>query len=77
MSPLFTAAAKDAGFAMPENALSITSIGDGFLWPPALFAQLVNFAGFFGLLILAALIGTAMYFYSEEYACWPLAHAEE
>jgi PTS system galactitol-specific IIC component len=73
MTPLFTAAAVDAGFAMPENALSITSIADGFLWPPALFAQLVNFAGLFGLVILAALLGVAMYFFLKNSKAWEVA----
>ena len=73
MSPLFTAAAVDAGFAMPENALSITSIADGFLWPPTLFAQLVNFAGVFGLVILAALLGIAMFFYLRNSQAWEIA----
>ena len=73
MTPLFTAAALDAGFAMPENALSITSIADGFLWPPALFAQLVNYAGAFGLVIIAALLGVAMYFYSKNTHAWEVA----
>jgi PTS system galactitol-specific IIC component len=73
MSPLFTSAALDAGFAMPENALSITSIGDGFLWPPALFAQLVNYLGVFGLVIVAALLGVAMFFYIKNSNAWEVA----
>ena len=73
MSPLFTSAALDAGFAMPENALSITSIGDGFLWPPALFAQLVNYLGAFGLVIVAALLGVAMFFYMKNTKAWEVA----
>jgi PTS system galactitol-specific IIC component len=73
MTPLFTAAALDAGFAMPENALSITSIADGFLWPPALFAQLVNFAGVFGLIIVAALLAVAMFFYLKNSNAWEVA----
>ncbi len=73
MSPLFTTAAKDAGFAIPENALSITSIGDGFLWPPALFAQLVNFAGVFGLIIVAGLLGTAIFFFLKNTQAWEVA----
>jgi len=58
---------------MPENALSITSIADGFLWTPALFAQLVNYAGFFGLIILAGLLGAAMFFYMKNTQAWEVA----
>jgi PTS system galactitol-specific IIC component len=73
MSPLFTSAAVDAGFAMPENALSITSIADGFIWVPALFAQLVNYLGVFGLVLLAALLGVAMFFYLKNTKAWEVA----
>jgi PTS system galactitol-specific IIC component len=73
MSPLFTSAAVDAGFKMPENALSITSIADGFIWVPALFAQLVNYLGAFGLVIVAVLLGVAMFFYMKNAKAWEVA----
>ena len=73
MSPLFTSAAVDAGFKMPENALSITSIADGFIWVPALFAQLVKYLGVFGLVILAVLLGVAMFFYTKNTQAWEVA----
>ena len=73
MSPFFTATAVEAGFAMPENALSITSIADGFIWTPALFVKLVEYAGAFGLVILAALLGVAMFFYMKNSKAWEIA----
>ena len=73
MAPLFTSSAVASGFAMPENAILITSIGDGFLWPPALFAQLVQYAGAFGLVILAAMLGVAMFFYLKNSKAWEVA----
>jgi PTS system galactitol-specific IIC component len=73
MSPFFTATAVEAGFAMPENALSITSIADGFIWTPALFVKLVEYTGAFGLVILAALLGVAMFFYMKNSKAWEIA----
>ena len=54
MSPLFTGAAADAGFTMPQGASQITSIGDGFLWPPYVFTRLVQIAGALGLVVVVA-----------------------
>jgi len=73
MAPSFTKAAVASGFAMPENAIMITSIGDGFLWPPALFAVLVQYAGAIGLVILAALLGVTMFFYLKNSKAWEVA----
>ena len=58
---------------MPEGAVYITSIGDGFLWTPALFTQLVIVAGAFGLVILAALLAVAMFFYHRHSKAWEVA----
>lgn len=70
MSPLFTEAARDAGFAIPEGAAYITSIADGFIWTPAFFTQLVLVAGVFGLVLLAALLAVAMFFYHRNSNAW-------
>ncbi len=42
MADLFTNAAVAAKFALPENAVKITSIGDGFMWTPFVFTNLVS-----------------------------------
>ena len=73
MAPLFTDTAKASGFAMPENALMVTSIADGFLWTGPLFVTLVKYAGLFGLVILAALLGAAMFFYLKNSRAWEIA----
>lgn len=71
MAPIFTQAAVNAGFAMPEGAVEITSIGDGFLWPAWLFTNLTDWlGGAFGLLIIAALIVVVFYFYLKNSTTW-------
>jgi PTS system galactitol-specific IIC component len=69
MANLFTGAAGDAGFAIPEGASLITSIGDGFLWPPFVFARL---AGFNGALVLltAVVLAVVWFFYLKNSAAW-------
>ena len=74
MSGLFTTAAADSGFAIPENAVQITSIADGFMWPPALFVGLVKYLGGpIGLLIALALLAVAMFFYMRNRTAWEIA----
>jgi PTS system galactitol-specific IIC component len=70
MAPLFTAAAQNAGFAMPEGASQITSIGDGFLWPQFVFTKLVDALGVIGLVVVAALLVVAWIFYLKSPAKW-------
>ncbi len=74
MSPLFTNAAVAANFQIPENAVRITSIADGFLWPPALFVGLVQLlGGVLGLLAVLALLALAMYLYTRNRTAWEVA----
>lgn len=81
MAPVFTEAAVGAGFAMPEGAVQITSIGDGFLWPAWLFTNLTgwltrlmgNIGGAVGLIILAVLLAVAWYLYSRNRVAWERA----
>lgn len=71
MAPIFTQAAVNAGFAMPEGAVEITSISDGFLWPAWLFTNLTDWlGGAFGLLIIAALLVVVFYFYLKNSTTW-------
>ncbi|RUA17581.1 MAG: PTS sugar transporter subunit IIC [Clostridia bacterium] len=74
MSGIFTTAAVDSGFAVPENAVRITSIADGFMWPPALFVGLVKYLGGpIGLLVALALLAVAMFFYMRNRTAWEIA----
>lgn len=70
MAPLFTNAAQNAGFTMPEGATQITSIGDGFLWPQFLFTKAVDALGVIGLVVVAALLVVVWYFYSKNSTKW-------
>ncbi len=70
MSPLFTAAAQNAGFEIPAGATQITSIGDGFLWPQFVFTKLVASLGLIGLVVVAALLVLAWVFYLKNPTKW-------
>jgi PTS system galactitol-specific IIC component len=72
MAPLFTSAATEAGFAMPENALQITSIGDGFLWPAWAFSSLGRL-GVVGVAIAAVALVVAWFFYLKNQKAWEVA----
>jgi PTS system galactitol-specific IIC component len=69
-APLFTAAAQNAGFVMPEGASQITSIGDGFLWPQLLFTKAVDTLGVFGLVLVAALLVVVWALYAKNPTKW-------
>jgi PTS system galactitol-specific IIC component len=73
MAPFFTEAAQNAGFAMPEGASLITSIGDGFLWPQFLFTKLVQWLGVFGIVVAVALLAVAWFMYLKNPTAWEVA----
>jgi galactitol PTS system EIIC component len=74
MAPIFTQAAVNAGFAMPEGAVQITSIGDGFLWPVWLFTNLTKWlGGAIGLAVVAVLLAIVWFFYMKNQKAWDQA----
>lgn len=74
LAPVFTQAAQGAGFQMPEGALQITSIGDGFLWPYWFFSTLTGLlGGVVGLLVIAVLLGAIWFFYMKNQNAWQRA----
>ena len=73
MAPFFTEAAQNAGFAMPEGASLITSIGDGFLWPQFLFTKLVQWLGVFGIVVAVALLAVVWFMYLKTPTAWEVA----
>jgi len=74
MAPFFTEAALSAGFELPESAVQITSIADGFLWPGWLFTNLTHLLGGpIGLAILAALLAVVIFLYSRNREAWEVA----
>lgn len=79
MAGIFTKSAVNAGFAMPEGAVEIISIGDGFLFPPWLFVTLTRtLGGPIGLAIIAILIVVLFFFFLKNPKTWErLAGAPE
>jgi len=74
LANLFTASAQSANFPMPEGAVKITSIADGFLWPGLVFTKLPEMLGGIpGLLVIAALLGVAWFFYLKNQHAWEVA----
>ncbi len=73
MADLFTSAAVASGFKMPEGAVRITSIADGFLWPPFLFVTAVQLFGVIGLVVLLVLLAVAFFLYLRNSKAWEVA----
>jgi PTS system galactitol-specific IIC component len=73
MSSFFTTVAMNSGFDMPPDAAQITSIADGFLWPPFLFLVAAQNAGIIGLIVLLVLLAVAMYMYLRNTQAWETA----
>jgi galactitol PTS system EIIC component len=73
IAPVMTEVAKAAGFKIPESAAAATfivSIADGFVWLPLLFLLLAQYLGWFGVIIIVALLAVAWYFYSRKTQAW-------
>jgi PTS system galactitol-specific IIC component len=70
IAPVITEVAGAAGFAIPENAVLISSIADGFVWTPLAFMALGKFTGWIGILLFAVLVGALFYFYKKNEAAW-------
>ncbi len=73
MADFFTSAAVASGFEIPPEAVQITSIADGFLWPPFVFVRAVQIAGIFGLIAIAIALAVAMFFYMRNPRAWEIA----
>lgn len=73
MAPLFTGAAQNAGFAVPEGAAMITSIADGFIWPQVVFVGLVNLLGALGIVATIGLLAIAWFMYLKNSHAWEVA----
>ena len=70
MASTVTAAAADAGFDMPANAAQITSIADGFLWPPLAFWGLADILSVFGLILIAVVLAVVWWGYRRNPRRW-------
>lgn len=70
LAPAITAIAGGAGFAIPENAVLISSIADGFVWSPLAFMLLGKYLGWVGIGLFAILTAALFYFYKKNEAAW-------
>ncbi|WP_265519980.1 PTS galactitol transporter subunit IIC [Nitratireductor luteus] len=77
LAPLFTDAAVASGFEMPENAVQITSVVDGFLWISYAVIAAIRGFGAAGLALLALLIAGSFWFYRRNMAAWERAAGAE
>jgi PTS system galactitol-specific IIC component len=74
LAPLFTSAAVSSGFQLPENAVQITSVVDGFLWIPYVVIEAIQGLGsIVGLALLAIVIAVAFMLYRRNTAGWERA----
>jgi len=70
LAPVITEVAGGAGFAIPENAVMISSIADGFVWTPLAFMLLGKYTGWIGIGLFAVVTGLLFYFYKKNEAAW-------
>ena len=74
LAPLFTSAAVSSGFQMPENAVQITSVVDGFLWIPYVVIEAIQWlGGIGGVVLLAIVIAVVFVLYRRNAAAWERA----
>lgn len=73
LADFFTETARSARFAIPPDAVRITSIADGFLWPGFVFTKLTEWLGFLGLVVLVVLLAAAMFSYLRNQRAWEVA----
>lgn len=77
LAPLFTSAAVSSGFQMPENAVQITSVVDGFLWIPYVVIEAIQWLAIGGLVLLALVIAMLFVLYRRNSAAWERAAGAE
>ncbi|MBN9237198.1 MULTISPECIES: PTS galactitol transporter subunit IIC [Phyllobacteriaceae] len=77
LAPLFTSAAISSGFKMPENAVQITSVVDGFLWVPYVIIEAIQGLGIAGLGLLAVVIAAVFVLYRRNTLAWERAAGAE
>ena len=70
LAPVITEVAGGAGFAIPDNAVMISSIADGFVWSPLAFMLLGKYTGWIGIGLFAVLTGVLFYFYKKNETAW-------
>jgi PTS system galactitol-specific IIC component len=77
LAPLFTSAAVSSGFKLPENALQITSVVDGFLWVPYIIISAIQWLGAIGIAVIAVVIAALFMLYRRNTQAWERAAGAE
>ncbi|MGK8642116.1 PTS galactitol transporter subunit IIC [Brucella anthropi] len=77
LAPLFTGAAVSSGFKLPENALQITSVVDGFLWVPYVIISAIQWLGAIGIAVIAVVIAALFMLYRRNTQAWERAAGAE
>ncbi len=73
MAPLMTEAARAAQFAVPEEAVMITSIADGFIWIPWAFMRLGALLSWIGPIVILVVLAVLIFLYSRNTTAWERA----
>ena len=77
LAPMTTEAAGAAGFAIPEDAALISSVADGFIWIPWAFLVVGSAMQWIGVVIFAAVVAVAWFFYKKNAAAWKAAAGKQ
>jgi PTS system galactitol-specific IIC component len=70
LAPTITQVAGEAGFAIPENAVMISSIADGFVWSPLVSMWLGQYLGWIGVAVFAAFVAVLFFLYKKNEEAW-------
>lgn len=73
LAPVMTRVAGETGFEMPENAVSITSIADGFVWTALVWQEAAAWMGWFGMGLLAIIVGVLFFLFKRNETAWEVA----
>ena len=77
LAPMTTEAAGAAGFAIPEDAALISSVADGFIWIPWAFLVVGSALQWIGVVLFAAVVAVAWFFYKKNAAAWEAAAGKQ
>jgi PTS system galactitol-specific IIC component len=73
LAPLITDTAAAANFEIPEDAVFITSIADGFIWIPWAFMVLSKLLSWGGLAIILVALAVLFFLYLKNSQAWEIA----
>jgi PTS system galactitol-specific IIC component len=73
LAPAITQVAGEAGFAIPEDAVMISSIADGFVWPPLVMMWLADVLQWIGVAIFAVFVAVLFFLFKKNETAWEVA----